>query len=234
MFTSDEITEGQSHAQFCFGQIFATGLSVEQSYAQAYRRYHKAAVTGHFVAQYELGLMYASGLGVTQNTAKAAAWYKKSAIQGYSEAQLALGKMYLSGNGVPRADEQAYYWLSKAASQGDCEALLQLWNITEQDISPPGFELDAMISYYELDDLDDPDVQFWLGIITSCFIYSQSDLLQPATWFSKAAKRGHRAAQYRLAIHYAIGLGVSQSSTKAAFWYHQAATQGSRPTEQQF
>ncbi|MNZ52062.1 Sel1 repeat protein [compost metagenome] len=87
-----------------------------------------------------------------------------------------------------------------------------------------------MITYYELDYLDDPDVKFWLGLLTSCFIYSQSALLQPATWFSKATKQGHRAAQYRLAIHYTLGLGVSQSSTKADFWYHKAATHDSSPT----
>lgn len=158
---------------------------------------------------------------------------KKTAMQGYGEAQLSLGKIYLSGSSVPQENELAYYWLSKAAAQGEREVLLQLWKITDKDIPPPGFDLDSMIAHYELDDLDDPDVQFLLGIKASCFIYSQSILLQPATWFSKAARQVLRSAQYRLAIHYALGLGVSQSSYKAYFWSHQAATHDSNPTWQQ-
>ena len=233
MFIADKTAKKLSHAHYFLGQKCASGQGIEQSYRLAYHHYHRAAAAGHLGAQYELGLLYLSGLGVTQNTAKAATWYKKSAMQGYGEAQLSLGKLYLSGSGVPQDDELAYYWLSKAAAQGVREALLQLWKITEKDIPPPRFDLDSMITYYELDDLDDPDVQFWLGIQASCFIYSQSTLLQPATWFSKAAKQGHRSAQYRLAIHYALGLGVSQSSSKADFWYHQAATHDSSPTWQQ-
>ncbi|QXC30745.1 sel1 repeat family protein [Aeromonas sp. FDAARGOS 1409] len=233
MFLADKTAKKRSRVHYFLGQRLASGQGIEQSYRLAYYHYHKAATAGYLGTQCELGLLSFSGLGVTQNTAKAVTWYKKSAMQGDGEAQLSLGKMYLSGSGVPQDDELAYYWLSKAAAQGEREALLQLWKITEKDIPPLEFDLDSMVAYYELDDLNDPDVQFWLGILASCFIYSQSVLLQPATWFSKAAKQGHRSAQYRLAIHYALGLGVSQSASKADFWYHQAATHNSSPTWQQ-
>ena len=45
-------------------------------------------------------------------------------------------------------------------------------------------------------------------------------------WYTKAAERGDRKAQYNLAVCYDYGVGVVQDNAKAVEWYTKAAEQG--------
>jgi len=85
--------------------MYYQGKGVPQDYAEAVRRYRKAADQGHAWAQDGIGYMYSQGKGVPQDYAEAARWYRKAADQGDTRAQRILGlrtrpgaptKMYLS------------------------------------------------------------------------------------------------------------------------------------------
>ena len=110
-------------AEFHLGWIYYQGLGVPQDYAEAMRRYRKAAAQDHIGAQFHLGWMYHHGEGVAHDYAKAMRWYRKAAKQGNSPAQFVLGLMYYHGLGVPHDFVQAHMWFNLAAAQGNEDAL---------------------------------------------------------------------------------------------------------------
>ncbi|MCZ6482852.1 MAG: peptidoglycan-binding protein, partial [Alphaproteobacteria bacterium] len=97
-----------------------------RDYAEAARRYRKAAEQGHVSAQFRLGIMYAKGRGVRRDYAEALKWYRKAAERGHSNAQLSVGARYERGQGVTRDYAKAVMWYRRAAKQGYPWALRNL------------------------------------------------------------------------------------------------------------
>lgn len=94
----------------------------EQNFAEAVKRYRKAAEQGDAGAQFNLAFCYAKGQGVDKNFAEALKWYRKAAEQGDARAQNNLGVLYSHGQGVKTSDFEARKWYLKAAEQGNATA----------------------------------------------------------------------------------------------------------------
>ena len=67
--------QGEVHAQYNLGIMYANGRGVKQDLFNAKEWYQKAADQGYALAQYNLGLMYAKGQGVRQNYTKAKEYF---------------------------------------------------------------------------------------------------------------------------------------------------------------
>ncbi|MEV9478338.1 tetratricopeptide repeat protein, partial [Aliarcobacter butzleri] len=70
-----------------FGNMYANGTNVHQSYEEAIKWYEKSANQGYAEAQYNLGTMYQNAIGVEQDFKKAIKYYKQAAEQGHVEAK---------------------------------------------------------------------------------------------------------------------------------------------------
>ena len=67
--------KGAADAQFNLGLMYAKGLGVKLSNAEAAKWYRRAADQGDARAQNNLGVLYASGQGIAQNFVKAFMWF---------------------------------------------------------------------------------------------------------------------------------------------------------------
>lgn len=117
---------GNPHAQALLGELYHKGRGVEQSYAEAARWYHQAAVRGHAVAQYMLGDYYRRGLGVDRDASQSFQWYLRAADQNLALAQYAIAIHYRDGIGVTSDQNAANTWFEKAARQGLTQAQINL------------------------------------------------------------------------------------------------------------
>ena len=79
--------QGDAHAQFNLGIMYASGQGVPEDDAEAVRWYRLAAEQGGAKAQAALGAMYAQGQGVPEDAVSAYAWFSVAAAQGNSNAQ---------------------------------------------------------------------------------------------------------------------------------------------------
>ena len=67
--------QGEVHAQYNLGIMYANGRGVKQDLFNAKEWYQKAAEQGYADAQYSLGFMYRYGHGVRQNYTKAKEYF---------------------------------------------------------------------------------------------------------------------------------------------------------------
>ena len=67
--------QGEVHAQYNLGIMYANGRGVKQDLFNAKEWYQKAADQGYAKAQCYLGVMYANGKGVKQDYAKAKEYF---------------------------------------------------------------------------------------------------------------------------------------------------------------
>jgi TPR repeat protein len=111
--------QGDVHAQYLLGLMYAEGKGVPQDYKSALKWYSIAAEQGDAPAQYQLAVMYDKGVGVRLNQKTAMKWYSLAAEQGYAAAQSDLALMYDNGTGVIQDNNYAYMWWNFAASSGD-------------------------------------------------------------------------------------------------------------------
>src|SRR5215813_1409778 len=111
--------QGEAHAQFLLGALYAQGHGVPQDYGAAAQWFRQAAEQGHAAAQFNLGVWYHEGRGVPHDSGQAAMWFRQAAQQGFARAQYNLGVLYVQGDGVPRDARQAAQWFRRAADQED-------------------------------------------------------------------------------------------------------------------
>ena len=100
------------------GNVYYSGIDIEQSYAKAVEYYKEAADDGYAAAQTNLGNCYYNGEGVTQSYEEAVKYYKLAAEQGYDWAQYNLGNCYYNGKGVKQSYAEAVEFYRLAANQG--------------------------------------------------------------------------------------------------------------------
>ena len=68
---------GDAESQFQLGVLYAEGVVVPRSFAEAAQWFHQAAAQGVVAAQYNLGLLYEAGGGVKKNPAEALRWFRQ-------------------------------------------------------------------------------------------------------------------------------------------------------------
>ena len=174
------------------------------------------------MACFQLGWMYEQGEGVKINKQAAINCYEKAARGGNRDALFNLGWIYEHGDGVTIDKDKALEWYAQAAKHCDDGAKYRMAKIYDErgDVSNARrlFEEAAKEGYvnaqYALAELhDDPSCLFM-----PC---------QAKEWYMKAAKHGHKGAQFMLGKMYRLGLwGEAQTPVMAANWLRMAAQQG--------
>lgn len=119
-------------AGFKLGQLYISGIEVEQNYKKAIKWFKKAAECFDTNSMAYLGHIYEVGEGVDIDYKEAVSWYQKAAKRSNCVAQYHLGLMYESGKGVCQNEQEAAKWYQKAANVGFKEAQIQLAKIYEK------------------------------------------------------------------------------------------------------
>jgi len=201
--------KGDAPAAFMLGQQYELGQGVQRDSAEADRWYQKAAEAGYAPAQYTLGTAFETGHGVARDYVSAVAWYRRAADQGWSAAQYNLGVAYENGNGVPQDFAAAVDWYRKAANETAGHAQGNLaFKYPSQGV---------------LSSLVRANAESNLGVAYDKGRGVAQDYATAASFFSKAAAEGNVAAQYSLAGHFELGLGVPKDPVRAYTWFSLAA-----------
>jgi len=197
--------QNHAKAQFSLGCCYRNGRGVEKDYVEAAKWYRKAAEQNHSWAQLSLGDCYYNGEGVEKDFVEAVKWYRKAAERNHSWAQYSLGKCYIIGRGVEKDYVEAVKWLRKAARLSECKILVELLERAEKDDAASQYELALAFSNG--------------GVV-------ETDHVDAAKWFRKAAEQNHANAQYKLGECYRNGRGVKTDYVEAVKWLRKAAELG--------
>jgi hypothetical protein len=92
---------GDAQAQMALAQMYDKGNGVEQSDAEAFKWWLKAAEQGTPIAQHNVGVAYLSGVGVAQDKDKALRWLTKAADQGHLKAGEYAGRLRQGRGAAP-------------------------------------------------------------------------------------------------------------------------------------
>jgi TPR repeat protein len=173
---------GDASAAFALGNAYENGNGARKNMKLAVTWYQKAAEKGDRKAENSLGVLYWFGEGVDRDRKQAVEWYKKAARHGYANAMFNLGAAYYNGDGVPSNDTASFAWFLLAAEAGSDSGKQAAQRATEEH-SPRGIA-DAYVAIAEMYDkgVDLP-----------------ADSQRAATWYRKAAEKGHGEAQLTLA-----------------------------------
>jgi hypothetical protein len=78
-----------------------------------------------------------------------------------------------------------------------------------------------------LADQDDPEAQYLLARMHEKGEGMAKDMVVAAQWYRRAAERGHAAAEYRMAVGYAFGLGdLPKDEAESLNWLRRSACHG--------
>ncbi|HEY3705830.1 MAG TPA: tetratricopeptide repeat protein [Terracidiphilus sp.] len=90
----------------------------------------------------------------------------------------------------------------------------------------PDFKSGVGPSLMEKAKAGDRDAEFQVGLAYDTGKDVVQDLAQAASWYQKAADKGHARAQHNLGVLYEFGEGVTRDYARAAALYRQSAEQG--------
>ena len=168
--------------------------------------------------QLKLGYCYLNGLGITKNHAQAIDCTIKAAEQGYKEAEYILGLLY-------EVDDNPDYnksieWYTKAATHGSKESSIRLFELygKKQDYQ---YAIAWLKKAAEQDEIEAKYLNL-LGI----FYEEKEDFQESLKWYKKAAERNDAKSQYKLALFYGLGKGITEDLNESKAWLKKAAAQG--------
>lgn len=186
-----------AYAYYMLALGYETGRGVVKDDIKAFRFYKEAVNAGVHEAHLKLGIFYETGRGGWKDEKKACTHYDEAAYHGIAEAEYHMGRCHYKGIGKPK----------------DVKMALKLWRSAEsKGISEASYSL--ALHYWNLTD----DPQHYKKI--------PDFLQQAATYFQKAAEKGHVESQYRLAECLFEGMGKPQDLATAYAWYTKAADNG--------
>lgn len=225
--------EGNVEAEYVVGMCYYSGEGVTQSYTEAVKWYHMAAVHGNVNAQYDLACCYHTGEGVSQSHTEAVRWFRKAAEQGDVKAQYNLACCYSEGEGVPQSHAEAARWFREAAIQGLAEAQYSLGRRYQVGEGVTKSLTEAVKWWLKAAEQGLPDAQYDLGL---CYAFgygvTPSDS-EAAKWFRKAAEQGFADAQEKLDIINKRHNWQPSSSASASTAKSQDQTKSSSSTQAQ-
>ena len=107
--------QGNVHAQYSLGLMYARGAGVPQNNKTAIKWYKLAAEQGYADAQYNLGIMYAMAQGTRWDNTRAHMWWNIAASQGHKSARNNLDKVekIMSPTQLETAKKLAREWMEK-------------------------------------------------------------------------------------------------------------------------
>jgi TPR repeat protein len=206
------VAAGYPDAQFYLGDCYGSGeLGVEVDPREAFKLYQAAAKNGHAEAAYRTAMCCEMGSedggGTSKDYAKAVQWYKRAAALGDASGMFKVGVISLKGLlGQPRNVGDAVIWLKRSVQQGKSDNPSALYELAVLHESANTI----------------PDVRNKVV----------ADDAYALELFQRAAKLGHKSAQFRLGQAYEYGqMGLTIDNRASISWYSKAAAQGEHQAE---
>ena len=229
--------------------------SLEGLFREEMENINLLAYSGHTEAQYQLGWFYENGKGVERDYNQAMHWYKKAAERGHVGAMFALGQCY-EEICIEEVDRfEAYQWYFKAAEQGHVGAKYKLGFLYSKNGQAWTEYVQEFKWYYQAAEKGYVEAQFFLGKLYLAQEEKEDverNLKKAVRWLSRAALRGHPAAQHELGLMYEqireaalagdaeaqfifgylneIEIG-ERAAEEAKQWYELSAKQGDRDAQ---
>ncbi|KAF9541637.1 hypothetical protein EC957_002878 [Mortierella hygrophila] len=203
--------------------------------------YLEAAVAGHMMAQYTIGLNYAAGhnfytifdriFNSEEHVDNNYNTFDQGTGRGFGKKKE--GKT--EGYGMDD-DAIALEWFTRAANQGMAEAQFKaaalifhkenLGNIN--NTSPNTIQLNNFLMLAA--DRGHAIAQACVG--RYCDIeFPKHDQGRAFDWYIKAAKQGHKVAQYKIGFFYETGHNAMLDESEAVRWYRKSAEQGHKEAQ---
>ena len=255
--SSQNLNQNSRSRSFSIDECIRKAMAFDgvNNYAEAFKWYYQAAEQGDAFAQHKLAVRYEYGLGASSSKSDAVKWYRLAAEQGHDAAIARLkelGCMELSVDERVRKAMafdsvnnyvEAFKWYYQAAEQGDALAQYKLAVRYEYGLGVSSSKSDAVKWYRLAAEQGNNDAIARLKEL-GCMELSVDECTRKAIafdgvnnydeafkWYYQAAEQGDALAQYKLAVRYEYGLGVSSSKSDAVKWYRLAAGQGQKVAE---
>ncbi|MDM8566828.1 tetratricopeptide repeat protein [Candidatus Halobeggiatoa sp. HSG11] len=148
-------------------------------------------------AQYLVGLCLYRGRGVRKNSTEATKWFYQSVEGGYMKAGHLIVKIYHEENTNPLVLEKA------AKAEEDRERTTRATHAN------------FFTDYYNKSEQDKTSNSIFNQALV---LYNGKKFVIAAEYLLRAAKLGHKRAQYRLARMYKYGQGIPMDVDKALYW----------------
>ncbi len=179
----------------------AQAMLTSGDYAQAFDRYHTAAVSGHHpLAQFALAQFYQNGWGRAIDRKMACNWFEQAAQNSVPSAQHMTGLCYETGTHRPADPEAAAGWFQRAALAGHLNSYCHLGNLmmTGNGVAKDPYKALELCRTAALQ--GSVPAQIWMG---KFYLYGDATLRNPQlayTWFLAAAQKQAPEAFYHLGM----------------------------------
>jgi TPR repeat protein/WD40 repeat protein len=152
--------------------------------------------------------------------------YREAARDGDPLAQYVMSEYYSYGV-LPQDLDESLRWLRKGVAAGLPLAWSRLGYFYHEGYGV-GRDIQRAVHWFrKAAEADDRRGQYWMGYLTSIGVPGvERSADQAASWYLKAANKGHPPAQVALGRLYELGEGVPQSDETALYWFRKAAEQG--------
>lgn len=180
----------------------------------------RRAAGGDAYAEHLMGLMYVSGQGVDQNDTLAAEWFLRAARKGHPPSQHNLAVIYERSSSLKDADE-ARRWYLTAAEQGYARSQAKLGAFYLDGAGGMTPDTDQGKAWLEKAAAQGEAYALYrLGML-----HLDNDPVRAAKLIVQAAEGKDRDAQYRAALLYRSGGGVTKDDKEALRWLRASADQ---------
>ena len=230
-----EAEKGEARAQFDLGFLYLYGniwRDIEANPALGMQWIRKSAAQGYAQAQDLIGCLLHRGQILAADKVVAVKWFRKAADQGDAYAQSNLGFCYLKGEGVAKDPGEAVRWFRLAAAKGEVKAQRHLGRILEAGEGVPKDYAEAAKWFFNLAlQLEKTDQYIPREDRPERAGFSESNKVQPASSWLKAAEGGDTRAQFELGRCHESGEGVAPDQDEAMKWYRRSAQAGYAPAQ---
>jgi len=201
---------GDPAAQYDVALMYANGVGVGKSVAQAFTWTKTAAEKGYVPAQFLLGSAYLAGLGVPKDEHRAIIWFLKSHEHGNEKASLKLARLLAAAQPVA-----AFQFAMEAAEKGLAEAQCMVADCLAAGMGVAADSVQSLYWYERAAEQGSPAAQFALGQSCASQDAELDDQSRSLQWYRRAAKAGHPGAQWALDRLDLVGLGrVAENASK--------------------
>jgi TPR repeat protein len=223
--------EGNAAAKARLGQILFFGLGgVARDDAEALRLLTAAAEAGDPLGLHGLGTAFLTGRGVPKDVATALDWLGRAAERGFPDSLNTLGEVYFNGAGVPRDEARGVEYFRRAAEKGYPPSLEKMAELRWNGRAMPIDRAQAVRDARAAAEAGRTVAQFILGVALLTGEGSGTkNLAEAATWFRRAAERGHPQAAHNLGAMVSTGNGVPANPSEGYFWLAVGADRAPAP-----
>ena len=217
---------GDAAAQSSLGELYDSGLGVQQDFAEAVSWLSQAANQNHAAAQNGLGRHYAEGRGIQQDFQLARHWLLAAAQQGEAQHQYDLALLLENAPDEHQDLPQAVVWYQRAADQDLVAAQANLGLLyyqggaVEQDFDR-AFEL-----FSNAAEQGHARAQNNLGLMYTRGEGQDQDYEKAVQWYRLAAEQDLPQALTNLGVMYENGYGVPFDEEEAVRLYRAAGQAG--------